>query len=330
MRQLLKKLLVLNGYWEEAGGGGDAGNGGQPGGSGAAIPANELAGAAGTGGEAPGSEATGGGGGETSGEGGSSGGTGGEATGVTGESTPDKIDDPVAKRYSDITKQLRESQKSDRRSREQLDAALKALERVTGGMKPADPTAPVTKPVEDPEPTPPEFTDPEQYQRDMAVYTQQLAERSAKRALAAAEADRTRARIEAENEATKQAHAATWATRRTAAMEKYPDYVEVAESPKVPISAAAALTITSLEHGGEVAYYLGQHLEEAQRIFKLPPVLQAVELGKLELKVTTPKPPAVSKAADPIKPLTGSGSPQARSDDELSMEEYAAKRNAKK
>lgn len=324
MHGLLKKLLVMNGYWEESGVDGGAGGGGT-GGSGAS-PTNELANVGGAGG-APGSEVTDGD------AGGTGGGTDPAATdpaaapAATDPAAKPVTEDPVAKRYADLTRQAREATERETRTRAQLDAALAAVERLTGTMtpKPADPKPAAEEPL-----VPPVFEDPEQYQRDMAAYTQELVKRSAKQALATAEADRKRGEIEAQNAETQRVHAETWAGRRTAALEKYPDYVEVAESPKVPISAAAALTITSMENGADVAYYLGQHLEEAQRIFALPPVRQAVELGKLEMKIMAPPKPPVSKAADPIKPLSGAGTPQTRSDDELSMEEYAAKRNGTK
>lgn len=321
MHGLLKKLLVLNGYMEESGADGGAGGGGT-GGSGTST--NELANVGGAGG-APGSEDAGGAGSTLT----DPAVTGPADVSAATESAAKPVtEDPVAKRYADLTKQAREAQERETRTRAQLDAALAAVERLTGAVapKPAD----EVKPAVDEPPAPPVFEDPEQYQRDMAVYAQKLAERSAKQALATAEADRKRIEIEAQNAETQRIHAETWAGRRTAALEKYPDYAEVAESPKVPISAAAALTITSMENGADVAYYLGQHLEEAQRIFALPPVRQAVELGKLEMKLTAPKPVPVSKAADPIKPLTGAGASQTRSDDELSMEEYAAKRNGTK
>lgn len=320
MHRLLKKLLVLNGYMEESRADGGTGGGGS---GGSATPTNELANAPVTGAD-PGSAGT-------------SGDPAPTATNpvVADPAAPAATDpaakpvteDPVAKRYADLTKQAREATERETRTRAQLDAALAAVERLTGTMapKPAEPKPAAEEPL-----VPPVFEDPEQYQRDMAAYTQELVKRSAKQALATAEADRKRGEIEAANAETQRVHAETWKGRREAALEKYPDYVEVAESPKVPISAAAALTITSMENGADVAYYLGQHLEEAQRIFALPPVRQAVELGKLEAKLTAPKPVPVSKAADPIKPLTGAGNPQARGDDELSMEEYAAKRNGKR
>lgn len=326
MHALLKKLLVLNGYMDEAGGAGDPGNGGQPGAGGDAGGAGGASGELETGGESggatPGSEQPGGEGGGAEPPAGAA----GAEPPAGGEAKPDA----AAKRYSDLTRQLKESQAQQQRSQQQLDAALQALDRVTGGLKKDEP-APAPKPEAEEELVPPEFVDLEQYQRDMAVYTGKVAERSAKAALKAAEADRERERITAEQEANKKQVAEAWNSRRTAAMQKYEDYSEVAESPDVPISAAGAMVITSLEHGPEVAYYLGQHIDEARKIAAMPPILQAVELGKLEARITAPKPPAMSKAPEPIKPnQPNGGAAQVRGDDELSMEEYAAKRNGKR
>lgn len=64
--------------------------------------------------------------------------------------------------------------------------------------------------------------------------------------------------------------------------------------------------IFDMDKGPEVAYHLGAHLDEAERIFALPPVQRARELTKLEFQVEALKPKVVSDAPDPINPLGGS------------------------
>ena len=64
--------------------------------------------------------------------------------------------------------------------------------------------------------------------------------------------------------------------------------------------------IFGLDKGIEVSYHLGANLDEAERIFKLPPVQRARELTKLEFQVEAVKPKKVSEAPDPITPLGGS------------------------
>jgi hypothetical protein len=322
MHGLLKKLLVLNGYLDEQSGDGGVGAGG-----GGAADAGGAGGAEVTGSELPtdgagaGGEGAGGNAGDAGGDAGGSGGTG------TGDGTPPvKKDDPVTKRFSQITRERDEAIRRENESREQLRVALEALDRSTNGGLPTPKDAKTTPPAEE-ELVPPEFIDPDQYQRDMAVYTQKVAERAAKRAIETTEANRQREATEKSQNEAKQAHQTAWIQRRAKAMERLPDYEIVAENPEVTITPAMAMGITSSDHGPDVAYYLGSNPEEAARIAALSPQLQLIEMGMLIGKITAPKPPQVTKTPPPIKPQVGSGEPQVRTVDEMSMEEYAAQRN---
>jgi hypothetical protein len=306
-----------------------AGEAGSTGGEGAELT-NALTGAAGAdqGGQGVGE----GGAGEAdgAGEGGSQGvaeGEGGE--GGTGGQGAARSEDPVNKRFSEVTKQRDEAQRREREARDQLTAALEALKRAGGGEKPATPTVAPSEPADDigPEPVPPVFEDPDQYQRDMAQYAQKLAARTAKLEFRAAEAKRQTEEKEAANRQAQQAHAQAWQARRAAALQEMPDYAEVAENPNVPVSQPMAIAITSSEHGPKIAYHLGQHPEVAERIAKMSPALQLMELGKLEAQITAPKPVRTSKAPEPIRHQTGSGSPQTKSVEDMSMDEYAASRS---
>lgn len=91
-----------------------------------------------------------------------------------------------------------------------------------------------------------------------------------------------------------------------AAEDKYPDYVQVAHTHKF-MSAEMAAAIKSSDIAVDLAYHLGTNLKEAERIFKLSPMLQVKELGKLEAKLES-APPVVKKpssAPAPIKPVQG-------------------------
>lgn len=255
----------------------------------------------------------------------------GEGTGESGASGQGtaKVDDPVNKRFSEVTRQRDEAQRREREAKSQLDAALEALRKVGGTQTPVTTETKTTPPADDIEepPEPPEFIDPEQYQRDMATYTQKVVERTTKLQLRAAEANREREATERANRERQVAHAQAWQHRRQKALDEMPDYADVAENPNVHISQTMALAITSSDHGPKLAYHLGQHPDVAERIAKMPDALQLMELGKLEAQITAPKPPQVSKTPPPVKPLTGSGEPQTKSADDMSMEEYAAMRS---
>lgn len=61
--------------------------------------------------------------------------------------------------------------------------------------------------------------------------------------------------------------------------------------------------IFEMDKGPEVAYHLGSHLDDAARIYALPPVQRARELTKLEFALQAITPKKVSSAPDPITPL---------------------------
>jgi len=110
---------------------------------------------------------------------------------------------------------------------------------------------------------------------------------------------------ETSEQQTRQKLLTAWEEKVTQADEKYEDFQEkVGElQPNSPFAYA----IMEAENGADVAYYLGTHPKEAQRIAQLHPLSQAREIGKLEAKLlsTPEKPKAPSKAPAPIAPLAG-------------------------
>lgn len=107
--------------------------------------------------------------------------------------------------------------------------------------------------------------------------------------------------------------------------DEYPDFEEVALADHVPISPAMAHAIASSDAPAKVAYYLGSHLDEAKRIFGLPPEKQFREVVKLESKLS--EPPPTTKAPPPIKP-SGSKASGDIDPDKLSPDEWRKWREA--
>lgn len=132
-----------------------------------------------------------------------------------------------------------------------------------------------------------QFNSPEEYAEALAV-------RKAEELLAQREAQKHQSEIvEAYHE------------REEEARGKYDDFEQVAYNPKLPITNVMAETIQASEIGPDVAYYLGSNPKEAERISKLSPLLQAKEIGKLEVKLTN-EPPVkkTTSAPAPITPVT--------------------------
>lgn len=98
------------------------------------------------------------------------------------------------------------------------------------------------------------------------------------------------------------------------------DYQEKVNNPNLRISDVMAQAILHSELGPQVAYYLGNNPDEAERIAALPPIAAVKEIGKLETKVATPTKPK-SSAPPPIEPIKrGSASNAIDTTDPKSLE----------
>lgn len=236
------------------------------------------------------------------------------------ELAPEAPPDNVNKRFSALTRERDEARREASDANRRLHEAWDALK--TMGTKPAE-TLPV---AEEHEPAEPQFESPEQYQRDMAEYIRKMTEYNARTVIKATLAEQEKTRKEDELRNQQAAIQQAWQQRRQKAVSEMPDYMDVAENPNVPITQAMASVITTEEAGPKLAYYLGQHPEEAARISQLNPFAQIVELGALRERILTPQKPTTSRAPAPIRPITGAATPASKSMDDMSMDEYAAAR----
>ena len=98
----------------------------------------------------------------------------------------------------------------------------------------------------------------------------------------------------------------------------------------VPVTPAMSEAMADSEHTAEIAYYLGENIEEAERIAKLPPYRAVMEIGKIEAKVTekpeTPPKKIKRSPSAPINPVGGSDTTQ-KNLRRMSNEEYRKARN---
>lgn len=81
------------------------------------------------------------------------------------------------------------------------------------------------------------------------------------------------------------------------------------------------------EHGPAVAHYLAKHLDEADRISRMPPHLAAMSIGRIEAQVSAPRPKPVSNAPAPMPTLGGGGVLQ-KDPERMSTDEWLAWRRA--
>jgi hypothetical protein len=65
--------------------------------------------------------------------------------------------------------------------------------------------------------------------------------------------------------------------------------------------------LLNIENGHSVLNYLTQNLDEAEKFYKMNPVKQALELGKLSAKIVAKKNKPMTKAPPPVNPINGGG-----------------------
>lgn len=137
----------------------------------------------------------------------------------------------------------------------------------------------------------------------------------------------TKERAEAEErqqQESKVKKAQTYAERVQSARDKYEDYDHIAHGSHWSPSQEMADAIMESDNGPDIAYYLGNNPDEAQRISRLSSTAQIRELGRLEERLSKPPPaPKPTKAPEPIKPA---GSPAKADKDpaDMSPSEFSA------
>jgi len=116
------------------------------------------------------------------------------------------------------------------------------------------------------------------------------------------------------------------------AREKYPDFDEKVSDRSLPLTIDLLRVINESDDAGEVAYYLANNPKETKRIAELSQAKMAIEVGKIEIKLsqpkTEPKAPTkkVTQAQDPISPVGGSNSAPKTIYDADSYKEYESMR----
>ncbi|HUO22334.1 MAG TPA: hypothetical protein VMU59_07445 [Caulobacteraceae bacterium] len=189
------------------------------------------------------------------------------------------------------------------------ELSLKALEQVTA--KP--------EPKEDPRPSRDTFDDPDAYDKALEAW-------AGRQAAAKAVADDRKARETEQQRARAQETVDTYNARRAEFVKANPDFEEIVEADDLHFTPAMTVAIVHDEDGPAVAYYLAKNPEEFDRISKMDTAQAAVAIGRIAARLN--KQP-VDPKPDPIKPLNGSrASAAGKSAEEMSMAEYAAKREA--
>ena len=166
----------------------------------------------------------------------------------------------------------------------------------------------------------------EEFGYDEAKYQAALIEYADKRASETVE----KRFAEYERQRAEQARAETFVGRAREYAQANPDFMDVLQSPTLPISESVQDLAKDLENGPELLHWLVKNPKEADRLMRWPERLQAFEAGRiadrLESKKSAANPaapaaPVVTKAPPPPPTLeateaSGQKPPEEMTDDE--------------
>jgi hypothetical protein len=220
------------------------------------------------------------------------------------------VKDPVQKRIDEITKKRREAERErdyERQKREEAEAALAAAKKAipaTGKPKAED------------------FKTEEEF-------LEALTDWKVDQRLAAREEQVAKTTSEAQEKETVNTVYQELDEKIDKGRSKYNDFDEVVLAEDLNISDAMVEAIAFSDSAEDVLYYLGKHPDESEAIAKMPPIMAARELGKVEAKLNPTKPVRKTNAPPPITPVKVTGAIEKRPED-MTFSEYVAWRNRPK
>ena len=225
-----------------------------------------------------------------------------------------KKPNPVQERINKLVRERYEAKQETAA----LEARLKVLE--SNQPKPSKPGEAAKAPQEH------EYEDYNDFQNAQANHIAAVAADAAYERLAVETRESEELKRASNQQATqlskKQAFDQNLDTKRA----NFEDFEDVAYGHQF-INETMASRIFDMEKGPEVAYHLGSNLEEAEKIFAMSEIDQAVALDRLERQVTALAPRLVSGAPDTITPISGAESAQ-KSPEDMGDEEWRTWRYA--
>ena len=223
------------------------------------------------------------------------------------EESPPSDDEPVdkppkgvQKRFDELTRNLRESERREQRLLDML-AARESAEK---------PSAPA-----EPDKTLADFNYDEVAYRGYVTQSAIAAAREAARETV----------TEAQKAELAEARAATFKAREDRFAINQADYVEVTRNPDLKINATMSQVIREADEGPALAYHLGKNPEVAAKISGMSALSAARELGKIEATLAASRKAAaktVSDAPPPTPTIPGASASVQKDPNKMTTKEW--------
>jgi hypothetical protein len=227
------------------------------------------------------------------------------------------------------TPEQQEEKRQSRRERARARDAAKIAEAQTEARmlrEQLDRLQAKVAPVQDAEPQRESFDSLEDYHRALARHE---ARQEASKIVEGQRKVQTEQERQARANASDAAVAKTWESSESAFKKEATDYDEVvgefisAELPSLDQSAKRAILESDI--GPKLLYHMAKNPDEAERIARLSPVRQVIEIGKMEERVSPVK--QSSKAPPPVSGVKGSSAAQTYRED-MTDAQYRALRKS--
>lgn len=238
------------------------------------------------------------------------------------EGQPAEGEDPEEKSKSKARRERREA--ADRRAREEAEQASAKLREAEERLKRIEAAANGKK-----QPKEADYDDPLVYASARALWLARQEDRADEAADVRTEIEVARRAREQVEQMRTQERVKEFTEAIPEARTRYADFdqvIAVAQRADV-VSPDLSLMILESDAPHDLAYHLGKNPEEARRLSAMHPVAAARELGRIEARLSSPKPKSTTSAPDPITPVRGTAS-GTRNPDKMSPAEWRAAREA--
>lgn len=207
---------------------------------------------------------------------------------------------------------LRQSEAAAKAELAQMEAKLERIRKTQQGLQP---------------PKEADYSDFAEYQAALAAFraVEALDKRAAEEI--GEEAETRKKEVDRIEEQRRQEVAQHWRDQVSEAMQRYTDYEQVAFT--VPLTKSMEDLVLASDEAPDVLYYLGQHRNEAASIATMSDLDAARAIGRIEARLSAPKPRLTTEAPEPISPVRGKAS-GSKDPEKMTFAEYKAARMAGK
>jgi hypothetical protein len=215
----------------------------------------------------------------------------------------------ATKRFSELTSQREEQKRLAEDAARERDFYKKlALERQ--GQPSADHAAPKTDELVEPKLE--DFTDYSDFLKSSVDYRVKLELRNFSSQI--------------KQNQTKEDRARKFYSSAETFKKETPDFEATITSPTFVQSESVVEAVLHSNKGPQVAYFLAKNPAVTSKLNSLSPFEVALEIGRIEERLTPPQPKVVTQSPKPLHNVSGTGETVTKDPEKMNMEEYAKHR----